>query len=92
MEMKRPEKKHQAKENKPTDRLIFTTKVFSESQNIRVGINRESAVIVNNICLQTGLTASEIVNRMIAFCEGKVEILPGFYYGDGTDEDEEKTE
>ena len=85
MEMKRTERKSSAARN--SDRLIFTTKVFSESKNIRVGIDRESAAIVNDICLQTGLTASEVVNKMIAFCAPKVEIIPGFFYADETEED-----
>ena len=80
MEMKRTEKKRQVE--KRSDRLVFTTKVFSESKNIRVGIDKDSAAIVNDICLQTGLTASEIVNRMIAFCAPRVEIIPGFFYED----------
>jgi hypothetical protein len=85
MEMKRADKKGAA-DNQPGDKLIFTTKVFSDSRNVRVGISKESATIVNEICLRTGMTASEIVNRMIAFCEPKVEIIPGFYYEDETTE------
>ena len=68
------------------DRLIFTTKVFSDSKNVRVGISKESATVVNDICLRTGMSASEIVNRMIAFCEPKIEIIPGFYYEEQEDE------
>lgn len=86
MEMKRTELKRMAEQG--GDKLIFTTKVFSASRNIRVGISKDSAAIVNDICLQTGLTASEVVNRMIAFSSSHVEILPGFFFG----EDEEKGE
>ena len=68
------------------DKLIFTTKVFSDSKNVRVGISKESATVVNDICLRTGMSASEIVNRMIAFCEPKIEIIPGFYYEEQEDE------
>lgn len=85
MEMKRTEKKHDLKPPGNTDKLVFVTKVFSPSKKVAVSISKESCAIVNDICLRTGLTASEIVNRMIAFCEPKVEILPGFYY---TEEDE----
>ena len=87
MEMKRPEKKYAVEQSKRTDKLIFCTKVFTESKNVRVGINEESRDIVNSICLQTGLTASEVVNRMIAFAAPKVEIIPGFYYDDGKEGD-----
>lgn len=68
------------------DKLIFTTKVFRDSKNVRVGISKESATVVNDICLRTGMSASEIVNRMIAFCEPKIEIIPGFYYEEQEDE------
>lgn len=87
MEMKRTEPKRSTK-NQSGDRLIFTTKVFSDSRNVRVGINKESASIVNDICLRTGMTASEIVNRMIAFCESRIDIVPGFYYEDEEQEGE----
>lgn len=82
MEMKRTEKKYMVNDTKNGDKLIFVTKVFSASKNVCVSISKESAAIVNDICLRTGLTASEIVNRMIAFCEPRVEIIPGFYYAE----------
>jgi hypothetical protein len=85
MEMKRTEKKHASAAAKDKDKLIFTTKVFSASKNVRVGINEESRDIVNAICLQTGMSASEIVDRMIAFCAERVEIIPGFYYVDDSE-------
>ena len=82
MEMKRVEKKHMIDKQKPGDRLVFCTKVFSESKNIRVGISKESAAIVNDICLRTGLTAAEIVNRMIAYSAAHMKIVSGFCYHD----------
>lgn len=60
------------KKNK--DKLIFTPKKFSKSRNCRVRLTDEAAYIVNQLWLQTGLSATEIVSSMIEFAAERVEI------------------
>lgn len=60
--------------SKSNDKLIFTPKKFSESRNCRVRLTDEAADIVNNLWLKTGLSATEIVSRMIEFSAERVEI------------------
>lgn len=60
--------------SKSNDKLIFTPKKFSESRNCRVRLTDEAADIVNNLWLKTGLSATEIVSRMIEFAADRVEI------------------
>lgn len=59
---------------KNKDKLIFTPKKFSESRNCRVRLTDEAAYIVNQLWLQTGLSATEIVSSMIEFAAERVEI------------------
>lgn len=60
--------------SKSNDKLIFTPKKFSESRNCRVRLTDEAADIVNNLWLKTGLSATEIVSRMVEFAAERVEI------------------
>ena len=49
------------------DKIVLQKRTFSGSRNVRVRINDEAADIVNDLWLKTGLSATEIVSRMIIF-------------------------
>lgn len=60
----------------PANQLIFEKKALPENHNVRVRIEDHCAEIVNSICLQTGLSATHIVSRMIDFAYERVVITP----------------
>lgn len=80
MEMRRVEKKHMIDNQRDSDELVFYTKVFSEQKNRSVTLTKESQIVVNDICLKTGLTAAEIVNRMITYSAAHMKIVSGVCY------------
>lgn len=61
---------------KKTDKLVFTAKPprLNDIMNCRVRITPSAAVIVNEIALKTGLSATTIVSTMIEFASSNVEI------------------
>ncbi len=59
---------------KSKDKLIFTPKQFADTRNARVRLSENAADIVNELWLKTGLSATEIVSRMIEFAAERVEI------------------
>lgn len=88
MEMKRVEKKYMIENQKPGEELVFYTKVFSLQKNRSVTLTKESQITVNDICLKTGLTAAEIVNRMIAYSAEHMKIVSGVCYAEDAAEKE----
>ena len=60
----------------PANQLVFEKKALSETRNFKVRIEDHCAEIVNSICLQTGLSATHIVSRMIDFAYERVVITP----------------
>lgn len=61
----------QIEQNKATARK---PKFFSESRNVRVRLTDDAADIVNGLWLRTGLSATEIVSRMVEFAAERVEV------------------
>ena len=80
MEMRRVEKKNMIDKQRDSEELVFYTKVFSEQKNRSVTLTKESQIVVNDICLKTGLTAAEIVNRMITYSAAHMKIVSGVCY------------
>lgn len=88
MEMRRVEKKYMVDQQKPGEELVFYTKVYKETKGRSVTLTKESQITVNDICLRTGLTAAEIVNRMITYSAAHMRIVSGFCYAEDTVEKE----
>ena len=64
---------------KKQDKIVFNTKFFTESKNLRVGISKEAAIIVNDIWLRTGIPAAEIVSKIIIESADRIEIQPSCF-------------
>ena len=71
---------------KKTKELVFDKKQFADARNIRVRIEDDCVEIVNDIWLQTGLSATKIVSEMIRFANQHVVLRTPMCFADDEDE------
>lgn len=76
---KEKEQKDMAKKEKE---LVFDKKLFADNRNIRVRIDDDCVDIVNDIWLQTGLSATKIVSEMIRFASQHVVLRTPMCFAD----------
>ena len=80
---KEKEQKDMAKKEKE---LVFDKKLFADARNIRVRIEDDCVEIVNDIWLQTGLSATKIVSEMIRFASQHVVLRTPMCFADDEEE------
>ena len=66
--------------------LVFDKKLFADNRNIRVRIDDDCVEIVNDIWLQTGLSATKIVSEMIRFANQHVVLRTPMCFADDEEE------